>query len=154
MSLRVAGLAVLTFASASACAIEGEVVSVHDGDTLTVLAARKQIKVRLADIDAPELGQPFGKRSRQALAELCFRKLAVVEDRGPDRYGRTIGRVACAGTDANAEQVRRGLAWVFVRYAASDSPLYALESDARQARRGLWTDALPVAPWAWRGHYR
>ncbi len=128
----------------------GQVVSVHDGDTLTLLVDRRQVKVRLAEIDAPELGQPFGTRSRQSLGDLCARKPAVVDDRGLDRYGRTLGRVRCAGVDANAEQVRRGWAWVFVRYAPKNSPLYSVEAEARAEKRGLWADPEPVPPWEWR----
>ncbi len=128
----------------------GQVVSVHDGDTLTVLVDRRQVKVRLAEIDAPELGQPFGTRSRQSLADMCARKLAVVGDRGPDRYGRTIGRVRCADVDANAEQVRSGWAWVFIRYAPKNSPLYSVEAEARAEKRGLWADDERVPPWDWR----
>ena len=70
------------------------------------------------DIDAPERKQPFGTRSRQSLAELCHRKDATISDRGKDRYGRTLGAVTCADVDANAEQVRRGLAWVYRRLRA------------------------------------
>ena len=85
------------------------VVSVHDGDTLTVLIESRQVKVRLTDIDAPELRQPFGTRSKQSLSELCFGKVASLDVRGQDRYKRSLARVTCAGTDANAEQVRRGM---------------------------------------------
>jgi endonuclease YncB( thermonuclease family) len=66
--------------------------------------------VRLVDIDAPEKKQPFGTRSRQSLSEICGGKDAQVGDRGKDRFGRTLGQVNCAGVDANAEQVRRGMA--------------------------------------------
>src|SRR5687768_7497827 len=96
---------------------DGTAVSVHDGDTLTVLVGREQVKVRVADIDAPESKQAFGTRSTQALAALCFRRPAHVVDKGSDRYGRTIGVVSCAGRDAATEQVRSGMAWVFVKYA-------------------------------------
>lgn len=126
------------------------VVSVHDGDTLTVLIDRRQVKVRLTDIDAPELRQPFGSRSRQSLSELCFGKLAALDVRGHDRYKRTIAQVTCEGHDANAEQVRRGLAWTYTRYAPAGSPLYAMQSEARNAHRGLWSDPAPVPPWDWR----
>jgi len=81
----------------------GKVVKVQDGDTLTVLVDRKQVRVRLVDIDAPERKQPFGTRSRQSLSEICGGKTAQIDDRGKDRYGRTLGRVSCAGVDANAE---------------------------------------------------
>ena len=134
--------------------IAGRVVSIQDGDTLTVLVSKKQIKVRLTEIDAPERKQPFGTRSRQSLAELCANKDARIVVQGKDRYGRTLGRVRCAGMDANAEQVRRGMAWVFERYAAKESRLYAMEAEARAARRGLWQDARPVPPWEWRQRTR
>jgi len=130
------------------------VVSVHDGDTLTVLVERRQVRVRLTDIDAPELGQPFGARSRQSLSSLCFGKTASLDVRGQDRYNRTLARVTCAGAEANAEQVRRGYAWTFVRYVRPDSPLYAIEREARAAHRGLWQDPAPVAPWDWRTRIR
>lgn len=115
----------------------GRVVKIQDGDTLTVLLSRQQIKVRLTDIDAPERKQPFGTRSRQSLADLCHGKDARIDDKGKDRYGRTLGRVYCASVDANAEQVRRGMAWVYVRYAPKDSPLYAVQAQAQLARLGL-----------------
>lgn len=126
------------------------VVGVHDGDTLTVLADRQRVRVRLTDIDAPELGQPFGRRAKSALSDLCFGKPAEMEVRGRDRYGRTLARVKCDGWDANAEQVYHGYAWVYTRYAPVDSPLYALEHDAKNGRRGLWGADHPVPPWEWR----
>src|SRR5437773_12301983 len=128
----------------------GRVVRVHDGDTLTVLVDHTQVRVRLTDIDAPELGQAFGKRSRQSLADMCAGQVARVADRGKDRYKRTLGHVNCRGLDANTEQVRRGMAWVYVRYAPKNSPLYALESTARSQRVGLWAEPAPVPPWEWR----
>jgi endonuclease YncB( thermonuclease family) len=130
------------------------VVSVHDGDTLTVLIEHRPVRVRLIDIDAPELRQPFGTRSRQSLSSLCFGKDASLDVRGHDRYNRTLARVTCGGADANAEQVRRGYAWTFTRYARADSPLFAIEREARAAHRGLWQDPAPVAPWEWRNGVR
>jgi endonuclease YncB( thermonuclease family) len=127
---------------------------VHDGDTLTVLIDNRQVRVRLVDIDAPELKQPFGTRSRQSLSGLCFGKVASLDVRGHDRYNRTLARVTCGGADANAEQVRRGYAWTFTRYARTDSPLFAIEREARAAHRGLWQDPAPVAPWEWRNRVR
>ena len=88
--------------------------------------------------------------SQQSLSELCFGKPAELEVRSLDRYGRTLAHVVCAGKDANSEQVRRGYAWTYTRYAPPDSPLYALEREARVARRGLWVDSAPVPPWDWR----
>jgi endonuclease YncB( thermonuclease family) len=128
----------------------GRVVRVSDGDTLTILVERRQVPVRLDSIDAPELKQAFGQRARQSLAELCAARTARVIEKGVDRYGRTIGWIMCDGVDANTEQVKRGMAWVFVRYAAPNSPLYGLQGEARGSRRGLWADPQPIAPWEWR----
>ena len=130
------------------------VVSVHDGDTLTVVIDERQVKVRLTDIDAPELRQPFGTKSKQSLSELCFGKTAALEVRRQDRYKPALAQVICGGRDANAEQVRRGLAWTYVRYARSDSQLHAIQAAAQTAHRGLWVDPAPVAPWDWRKYDR
>jgi len=144
-------LALFVFAPGTAFAdFVGRVVKVSDGDTVTVLLDRKTVKVRLDSIDAPEMKQPFGRRSQQSLAELCAAKTAVVVDKGLDRYGRTVGLIVCDGVDANREQVRRGMAWVYERYAPRNSPLYGLQGEARDTRRGLWADPHPVAPWDWR----
>jgi endonuclease YncB( thermonuclease family) len=129
---------------------QGLVVSVHDGDTLTVLVEKQQIKVRLAEIDAPELRQPFGNRSKQSLAELCFQVTAKVEQIARDRYGRSVGKVECTGVDAGAHQVATGMAWVYDRYSKPSSPLYRLQDGAKAARRGLWAESEPVPPWEWR----
>ncbi len=89
---------------------DGKVIAVTDGDTIKVLKGHEQIKVRLVEIDAPEKAQAFGNKSKQSLSELCFGKTATLVYEGKDRYGRTLARVHCDGIDANAEQVRRGLA--------------------------------------------
>jgi micrococcal nuclease len=129
------------------------VIAIADGDTLTARcetpAGLENIKVRLAEIDAPEKGQAFGSRSKQHLADLCFQKQASVTPRTKDRYQRTVATVECEGKDAGTEQVRAGMAWVFDRYV-TDRSLYAVQDDARSAKRGLWADANPVPPWEWR----
>lgn len=127
----------------------GRVVSIADGDTLTVLIDRQQVKVRLVEIDAPEKSQAFGNRSKQSLSDMCFDREAQVQDKGKDRYGRTLGRVYCVGMDANAEQIKRGMAWVYDKYV-TDHSLYRLQDEAKAARLGLWADAKPMPPWEWR----
>jgi endonuclease YncB( thermonuclease family) len=142
----------LTTAPAFAAEITGRVVGISDGDTLTLLSdRRRQIRVRLAGIDAPEAHQPYGSRARKVLAALVFRRRVTVVVVDTDRYGRTVGRVIAGGTDVNAAMVRRGAAWVYRAYS-HDPALLRLEAEARAARRGLW--ALPEAqrqpPWEWR----
>ncbi|WP_137921666.1 thermonuclease family protein [Hydrogenophaga sp. 2FB] len=129
------------------------VVAIADGDTLTARCgdpgAYEQVKVRLAEIDAPEKAQPFGNRSRQNLAELCFQQVATIRPTTRDRYGRTVARVECKGQDANLQQVRAGMAWAYTKYLTD--PAVAREQDgARAARVGLWGDKAPLPPWDWR----
>ncbi|WP_430434282.1 thermonuclease family protein [Methyloversatilis sp.] len=126
------------------------VVGVTDGDTLTALSEqREQIKIRIAEIDAPESRQPFGAASKRSLSDLCFKVRAEIRPQKTDRYGRTVARVTCRGEDASAHQVRTGMAWVFERYA-SDRSLFRLQDDAKAAGRGLWSERTPVPPWEWR----
>ena len=111
-------------------------------------------KVHIYGIDAPKRGQPFGTHSRVALERICFQKLANVERVSIGRYGRAVGRVKCAGTDAAAYQVHNGYAWTFGQYAEPGSILYKLEHSAKNERRGLWRDPHAIAPWEWRQHRR
>ena len=129
--------------------IVGKVVRVSDGDTLTLLVERTQVKVRLVEIDAPESKQAFGERSRKSLGDMCAGQQATVRYTSRDKYGLVLGRVECQGLDANSEQVRRGMAWVYDRYV-TDRSLYALQNEARTGHLGLWADKRPTAPWDWR----
>jgi endonuclease YncB( thermonuclease family) len=133
------------------------VVAVLDGDSLTARCERDGVRevvpVRIAQIDAPERGQPFSQRSRQALIALCRDQPARLHAHGEDRYGRTLADVECRGTDAGTAQVREGLAWVFTRHA-TDVRLAPLEQQAREARRGLWREPAPQPPWEWRAERR
>jgi len=126
------------------------VVGISDGDTITVRCHdRPQMVVRLAEIDAPEKAQPYGQRSKEWLSTLCFKQQAQVRPVSRDRYGRTVARVICTGTDANAAMVRAGMAWAYTRYL-TDPQIRAMELVARRERLGLWADAHPVPPWDWR----
>lgn len=139
----------LAFSLPAYADFSGRVVSIADGDTITVLVERQQVKVRLVEIDAPEKAQAFGNRSKHSLSDMCFGKDAMIQERSKDRYGRTLGRVFCDEIDANAEQVRRGMAWVYDKYV-TDHSLYRLQDEAKAERRGLWADPNHLAPWAWR----
>jgi micrococcal nuclease len=150
-TIRAALLVVLALAvSASAWAdFSGKVVGVADGDSITVLRDRVQVKVRLVDIDAPEKGQPFGNRSKQALEVLVKGQEVLVVERGQDRYHRTLGRIYRGDLDVNAELIREGMAWVYRQYA-KDAALDEIEAEAKEQKRGLWHDPAPVRPWEWR----
>jgi endonuclease YncB( thermonuclease family) len=133
----------------------GRVVGILDGDTLTVLQDLQPRRIRLAEIDAPEKSQAFGQRSKESLSALCAGAVAQVHVIGLARTyrqgdtPRLVARVSCRDIDVNAEQLRRGMAWVYDDYV-SDRSLYALQSDARRAATGLWADAHPTPPWQWR----
>ena len=130
--------------------------AIHDGDTITVLdASRAQHRIRLAGIDAPGSNQAFGSRLKQNLSKWVYNRQVLVEGDKRDRYGRTVGVVLVDGHDVNLEQVRAGMAWWYRHYANEQTPddqkLYELaETEARQAKRGLWADNKPVPPWDWR----
>ena len=143
-------LSALAITCAFAETISGTVTKVIDGDRLVVRdAANKRYTVRLAEIDAPERNQPFFAEARQSLTELCYRKEAKVEWSERDAKKRYIGYVTCAGKDANAEQLRRGMAWASPRSTKPTSGLYELETYARLRRIGLWADDNAIAPWQW-----
>lgn len=126
------------------------VVAVSDGDTLTARPTDgSQMKIRVAEIDAPESRQPFGAASKRSLSDLCFNVRAEIQPQKTDRYGRTVARVTCRGKDASAHQVRTGMAWVFDRYS-TDQSLYRDQDEARAAGRGLWSEPVPTPPWEWR----
>ncbi len=142
--------------TASADTLTGRVVGIADGDTLTLLdATNTQHKIRLAGIDSPEKGQPFGQVCKQNLSDLAYDRVAAVESSKLDRYGRVIGKVLVNGKDVNLGQVRRGCGWHYKKYQneqiLDDRLSYnAAEESARAGKVGLWTDHEPMPPWAWR----
>jgi micrococcal nuclease len=128
--------------------LSGEVVGVHDGDTITVLTKDKRsIKVRLYGIDAPESNQPYGYKAKQRLSELVFGKRVRVETHGTDRYRRTLGVVYLNDKDINAQMVSEGLAWAYVRYSKRYVPQ---QEEAKSARRNIWSQKNPTPPWEFR----
>lgn len=133
--------------------LTGKVVRIADGDTVTVLVRGNQVRVRLFGIDAPERGQDYSRRSREALADLVFEKEVRVVVHDKDRYGRTVGDIFIGNTLVNEKMVKDGWAWNYVRY--SHSKRYAeLEREAREAKRGLWSGKSPIPPWEYRVHER
>ena len=134
----------------------GRVVRIADGDTITVLdGANTQHRIRLQGIDAPESHQAFGTQSKNNLSDMIFDREVTVEYDKIDQYGRIVGKVLLDGKDVNLEQIKAGMAWHYKEYEREQSPtdrdLYAhAEDQARNARRGLWADADPVEPSAFR----
>ena len=144
----------------SASVLEGKIIHVADGDTITMLLEdRTQVKIRFSGIDAPEKGQAWGQRSRQSMSSLAAGRNARAYVGKRDRYGRSVAIVTVDGRDVGLEQLRRGMAWTYTRYLNElpyrEQRLYLeAESEARAARRGLWSDPRPQEPWDWRRHKR
>lgn len=138
--------------SEPAVTFRARVVGVTDGDTLTVLdESNQQHTIRLAEIDAPERGQPWGARAKQTLSSLVFGKTVSLQQTDTDRYDRVVARVFADGEDVNRAMVGQGAAWAYRRYL-TDQALIAVEAKARRDRLGLWSlsDAETVEPWEWR----
>lgn len=124
-----------------------KVVGISDGDTLTCLQDRKQIKVRLLHIDAPESSQPFGNRAKQSLATLVFKKQVILKASGYDKYGRLLAEVYENGNNINLQLVQQGMAWAYVK----TQPIYLQAQEKAKAQRiGLWQDSNPISPAEWR----
>ncbi|HEY7639295.1 MAG TPA: thermonuclease family protein [Steroidobacteraceae bacterium] len=133
----------------------GPLVRVKDGDSLVAKIQGVAMEIRLAEIDAPELEQPYGHSAKQELAALAAGRQLVILPLDTDRYGRTVAHVWNGDTHLNAELVKRGAAWFYSEYARTEA-LYYDEQEARDAKRGLW--ALPlrdrIEPWTWRERAR
>lgn len=140
-------------AGAAHADFSGRVIGVLDGDTVDVLVDLKPVRVRLAEIDAPEKAQPWGTRSRQALSGFAFGQLATVKEHGTDRYKRTIGTLMIDGRSVNRAMVDAGMAWAYPQYLR-DRTLLDAQRDAQRQGKGLWADASPVPPWEWRAARR
>lgn len=133
--------------------LSGTVIRVIDGDTIDVELSSGPIRVRLNGIDAPERGQPGGKRATAALSASALSKRVELEPFEQDRYERLVANVFIGDLDVNAQLVREGHAWAYRQYLTSENlELCKLEAQARAKGRGLW--ALPrkerYAPWDWR----
>ncbi len=138
----------------------GHVVSVSDGDSITVLDRQlREHKIRLNGIDAPEAGQEFSQASRRHLAKLVFGREVLVIWQMTDRYERELAKIMVDRMDINLEQLRAGMAWYFREYER-DVPeedrenFDAAEREARSERRGLWQQLNPLPPWEYRARKR
>jgi endonuclease YncB( thermonuclease family) len=135
---------------AYAASFTGKLVKVLDGDTIEVLHNDKAERIRLAQIDCPEKGQPFGQAAKQYVLDIAALKIVTVQVDTVDRYGRTVGEVFLPdGANLNKQIVGAGYAWQYKQYS-KDTAYADLEDQARRGSLGFWQDKDPVPPWEWR----
>jgi micrococcal nuclease len=134
--------------------LSGVVIVVIDGDTVLFKpdhyypSSRAFLKVRLVGIDAPESNQLHGEAATHTLKEIALKQRATLEIVATDTYGRKLGKLAVGALQVNEELVKRGDAWASSRNAGAE--LRTLQREAQRERRGLWRNAAPTPPWAWR----
>lgn len=143
----IAAVLVAPLCNAVAADFTGPVVSILDGDTIEVLHNARAERIRLNGIDCPEKGQAYGNKAKQFTSTLAYGKEVTIQVLRKDRHGRTVGDVVLPdGTNVSRELVKAGLAWWYRQYSKDES-LGALEQEAREAKRGLWSDPHPIPPW-------
>ena len=136
--------------------IEGLVVGVADGDTITVLDQQKNTyKIRLQGIDAPEKKQAFGEKSKQSLHDLVHGKQVRIEYDKEDKYGRIVGKITLDDLDICLQQLVLGMAWHYKKYpnelSVADRVVYNdAELKSKSLKLGLWADETPMPPWEFR----
>jgi len=140
--------------------VNGRVVHVTDGDTAVVETGGRSLRVRFYGVDAPERAnrdwpaQPYSRAAAEFMQKLLGGRAVRVRLNGDRTHGREVGEIFVDNRSASRELLRAGLGWWNDRFAANDAELARLQREARAARRGLWRDANPVAPWAHRRTHR
>lgn len=121
-----------------------KIIKIYDGDTITALTSQKEkIKIRLYGIDAPELKQPFGKASKRHLIDLISNKSLNINEKGKDKYGRTLAVLYNGDKDINAQMVIDGYAWAYDKFSKD---YVTFQQNAQLLKKGLWIDKDVVRP--------
>jgi len=132
----------------------GHVQRVKDGDTVVIQLGGRAVDVRLWGIDAPETSQPYGPHARKAAQKIASGQPCRLHAIERDHYGRVVGRVVAGGVNLGRSLVKSGYAWHDRKHAPGADRLLELESEARAREKGLWAQAEPTPPWAYRRHGR
>lgn len=130
---------------------KAKVVGIKDGDTLLVLLIdNKQEVLRLADVDCPESGQPFGKNAKQFTSSQVFGKNIEFYEISKDRYGRTIAKIFYEDNKYLSEEIiKAGYGWWYYKYS-KNKELEKYQNIAREQKLGLWSEENVVTPWEYR----
>ena len=129
----------------------GKVIAIKDGDTVVVLLdGNVQKTLRLAEVDCPESGQPFGKNAKHYTSDQVFGKTIDYWETDTDQWGRSIAKIFYDdGKYLSAEIIKAGFGWWYYRYS-TDKRLQELELSARSRKLGLWADSNAIPPWEYR----
>ncbi len=130
--------------------LTGQVLTVADGDTITLRVDGDRVKVRIQGIDCPERDQPFGKEAGDFVKDLVLNREVEVKSLGKDQYDRVLGEVSIDGKNLNKELLKNGYAWWYERHARDRTDYRDLQEEAREANRGLWSDPEAIPPWEFR----
>ena len=146
------GMVVMMLSTVTTFAFQGKVMGVLNGDTIKVLNAGKQVRVRLYGIDCPKKAQDYGKKAKALVRSMAVGKIVDVEVIDRDRYGRSVGIVTLGEDTLNEILIRDGLAWVYPQYCKIPicNVWSQLEKRARERKVGLWRDPNPTPPWEYR----
>ena len=139
----------LSLMDISASEYEGLVVKVTDGDSVKIKVGEITNTIRLLYIDAPEIKQDYGIKSKDFLENLLLNKrVSVVTDKN-DRYGRQLADIYIyknnEATYINAKMIKSGNAWVYRKYR-TNGYLINLENHAKLNNKGLWGYKNPIEP--------
>ena len=126
------------------CKQSGRVTNVKDGDTIEITTVSGTKTLRLAEIDCPEISQPYGQAAKRLSQQLMQGKITY-KVTGTDSYGREIAKVYAGDKYVSEELVKHGYAWVYRRYS-DNQKLIRLEGNAKSKRIGLWADTNAQNP--------
>ncbi len=133
--------------------IDAKVIKIIDGDSILVNNKNKKIEIRLKDIDAPEIKQAYGQKSKQNLSKYILNKKVSIKYSKKDHYGRVLGTVFYKGEDINLLQVKDGYAWFYEKYSNKKEYKIAMKL-AKKIKKGLWSAKKPLPPWEYGKRYK
>ena len=125
------------------------VVHVYDGDTYRIFHKGKFQIVRLANVDAPELSQYYGKIVKNEVSSLLLTKPVSLTYYGKDRYGRQLAKVTVGQISVDSFLLSKGWAWYWKKYS-HDIKLGIVADMAKRAKQGMWRCDHNIPPWVWR----
>ena len=130
---------------------KGTVTKVIDGDSIIIKNGDKEEEIRLADIDAPEKDQTYGRWAKEYVTMFTRSRQVTVKHKG--QYvpgGALVAEVILEdGASLNEVMVEEGVAWYDSQHFNNEK-FHVLEEKARNSRKGLWRQKEAEPPWIWR----